>query len=637
MRRYATVIVLAGLLMLVGMSSLTAQSRTLVWKRWDVRIDQVDTTRNRFTVTESYDIDFSGSFRFGSAVIPLTNLENITEVQVFEAGQLLRSSCGGETPATYCAENTTDGLSIIYYFRQPITDSSQQFQISYVVEGALRIYEGGDQLWWTAIPPDHFGFPINNSTITAVMPTGYAPREGIDPVETYGVPASVNVAGTTITATANQPLAGDESFEIRVQYPHNPDARIPGWQPAFDQRRTFEEGAKPLIDLGVIALSILLGLGGLLGIYALWYTRGRDPQIGPMPTYLTEAPTDLRPAVVGSLLDEKADMRDVIAILMDMARRGYVVMEESQTEGLFGLGRKSNFVFKRTDKPLDDVATFEKRLMTSLFATGMERTLESLRNSFYVVVPLLQNDLYAALVEEKLFTTSPQSTRSMWTGLGVLLLVVAGLGLFLAGSASELLTQSLFCLPLAVGTVGFLALIVGQHMPAKTRKGAEDAAKWRAFREYLQNLEKYAEVEEAAQRFDEYLPYAIVFGLDRAWLRRFSQVQSVPVPTWYYPTYLGGPYHGGYAAGTPLHRPPMGGSGLPGELASAPGGAGSLNDMSRNLAGGLENISNGLTNMLDSAARVMTSQPQSSGSGGGWSGGGGFRGGSSGGGSRGFG
>lgn len=400
MRRYAAIIVLSILLYLVALSPLVAQSRSLVWTRWDVRIDNVDTTNNRFIVTESYDIDFSGSFRFGSAVIPVTNLEDITDVQVFEAGQVLRTSCGSEASGTYCAENTSDGLSIVYYFRQPITDDAQSFQIKYTVEGALRIYDGGDQLWWTAVPPDHFGFPINSSTITVVMPAGYAPREGVDPVETYGMPASITVNGTTITATANQPLEGDESFEIRVQYPHNPDARIPGWQSTFDQQRSFEEGTKPLVDLGVIALSLLLGLGGLLGIYALWYTRGRDPQIGPVPTYLTEPPTDLRPAVVGTLLDEKADMRDVIAILIDLARRGYVVMEETQTEGLFGLGRKSNFVFKRTDKPMDDLATYEKRLMSSLFATGMERTLESLRNSFYVVVPLLQNDLYTALVEE---------------------------------------------------------------------------------------------------------------------------------------------------------------------------------------------------------------------------------------------
>ncbi|MEZ4667693.1 MAG: DUF2207 domain-containing protein [Anaerolineae bacterium] len=633
------------LLLFIGNKFTThAQSRTLVWKRWDVQIFDINTTSNRYTVTETYDIDFTGRFSFGSAIIPNLNLEQILGVQVFEDELPLRSNCDGQVAGTFCAQLTSDGLNIVYYFTQPIIDSSGQFKIRYDVMGALRIYDGGDQLWWSAIPAEHFGFPINASTITVSMPSGYAPREGIDPVETYGVPATLRVAGGNIVAVADRVLTGDESFEIRVQYPHDPNARKSEWQSVFDQRRAFSENTKPLIDLGVVALSLLLGLGGILSVYALWYTKGRDPKIGPVPAFLTEPPTDLRPAVVGTLLDEKADLRDVIAILIDLARRGYLVMEENQTEGLFGIGQRSNFVFKRTDKSLDDLVTFEKRLMTSLFATKLERTLESLGNSFYVVVPLLQNDLYKALVEQQLFTTSPQSTRTMWTGISILLLVVAGLCFFAAESFAAELSGSLFCLPIATGIVGFAALFVGRHMPAKTRTGTEVAAKWRAFREYLIHLEKYANVDDVATRFDEYLGYAIVFGIDRIWVRRFSQVRSAQIPPWYFPTYLGGPYHGGYVAGMPLHRPSMGSTMLPGELASARVGGGSLNDMSRGLSGGLENISNGLSTMLESAGRIMTSQPQPSGSSGrwssggrSWSGGGGFRGGGSGGGSRGFG
>ena len=48
-----------------------AQSRYVFWKEWDVLIDNVDVVNNRFDVTESYDIDFSGQFRFGSAVIQI--------------------------------------------------------------------------------------------------------------------------------------------------------------------------------------------------------------------------------------------------------------------------------------------------------------------------------------------------------------------------------------------------------------------------------------------------------------------------------------------------------------------------------------------------------------------------------------
>jgi hypothetical protein len=618
-------------------SPAAAQSKSVFWRQWDVKIDNVDTKNNQFDVTELYNMDFTGTFRFGSAVIPYTNLEDIRNILVSENGSPLRGSCS-QQQGTFCAETDGDNLSITYYFTQPISNGSAQFAIQYTVVGALRSYTGGDQLWWTAIPADHYGFSIGSSTITVQMPPGFAPREGVDPVETYGAPADVSVKGTTITATAKDELGGDDYFEIRVQYPHDPAARVPGWQANFDQQRT----TQPLIDLGLIALSVLLLIGGSMGVYALWYTRGRDPKVGPVPEFLTEPPTDLPPAVVGTLLDERADLRDVISTIVDLAHRGYIVMEETQTEGLFGM-KNSTFTFKRTDKPATDLRPFEARMVNALFSNGrMERTLDSLTNHFYTYIPQLQNDLYKALVDEGLFTTSPQSTRATWSVLGGLLLGAAFLFGFFGYGLTDGISGAVACLPFSVGLVGVLALIVGQHMPAKTRKGAEDAAKWSAFRQYLYNLDKYGSVEEAAQHFDDYLSYAVAFGIDRAWVRRFSQLQSVPVPTWYYPYW----YRRGYVAGTPVRPSGFGGAGgiNPGDLAHA-GGHGGLDDISGGMSRGLESISDGLSNMLNSASRAMTSRPQQTSGGSGrwssggrsWSGGGGGGGGSSGGGSRGFG
>src|SRR5690606_14692906 len=127
------------------------------------------------------------------------------------------------------------------------------------------------------------------------------------------------------------------TFEIRVQYPHAPDGRVAGWQESFDQRRELE----PLINVAVLALGVLIGLGGPLGVFYVWYSRGRDPKVGVVPEYLSELPSDLPPAVVGALIDEKADLRDVLSTLIDLSRRGYVVIEETQTEGFFGLGGRS--------------------------------------------------------------------------------------------------------------------------------------------------------------------------------------------------------------------------------------------------------------------------------------------------------
>jgi|FLYN01.1.fsa_nt_gi uncharacterized membrane protein len=634
----------AALLLILNLTlPAVAQSRSVYWERWDVIIDNVDTAANRFDVAEIYLVNFTGTFRFGSAVIPMENVEDIRNVQVYQNDQPLRESCS-QQPGTFCVQYQGDEVSIRYEFFRPITNSASRFRLEYTVVGGLRVYQDGDQLWWKAIPEEHFGFPIGSSQITVQLPPGFAPREGIDPIETYGAPADIQVNGTTVVAQATEPIGGEGFFEIRVQYPHDPNARVPGWQQMFDERREYEENVQPVVNLGVAAIAFLIALGGPFLVLALWYTRGRDPQIGPVPEYLTEPPTDLPPAVVGTLLDERADLRDVMSTLIDLAHRGYIVMEEERKEGLFGIGSTSTFTFKRTDKPADDLRGFEQRILNNLFAGGrMERTLESLRNSFYTVIPQLQTDLYEELVREGLFTARPSSTRTFWGFVGGLVFVLAIIAFIGAVSLAETISPALLCIPMALGLTGVMALVVGQHMPAKTRKGAEDAAKWNAFREYIRNLDKYGHLEEAAQHFDDYLAYAIAFDVDRSWVRRFSKVENVPIPPWYYPTYLG-PYRRGYVAGSPVSRPI--GRTDAGELARADDGGLSLDDVAGNVSGGLDAVAAGLTTMLNDSARILTSQPQpqSSGSSGRWSSGGrswsggGFRGGgASGGGSRGFG
>ncbi|MCI0350975.1 MAG: DUF2207 domain-containing protein, partial [Acidobacteriales bacterium] len=419
------------------------------------------------------------------------------------------------------------------------------FRLEYTVIGGLRIYVGGDQLWWTAIPEEHFGFPIGSSQITVQLPPGFAPREGVDPIETFGAPADVKVNGTTIAAQATEPIGGEGFFEIRAQYPHDPNAHIPVWQQDFDRQRDYEENVQPVVNLGLAAIAFLIGLGGPFLIFALWYTRGRDPQVGPVPQYLTEPPSNLPPAVVGTLLDERADLRDVMSTIIDLAHRGYLAMEEERKEGMFGIGSTSGFTFKRTDKPATDLRGFEQRIINSVFGSNrMERTLESLRNNFYTAIPQLQAELYEELVREGLFTAKPSSTRMFWGFIGSVILGIAALAFFFGMSLAESLSPALLCIPVALGATGIMAFVVGQHMPAKTRQGAEDTAKWNAFREYIRNLDKYGNLQEAAEHFDDYLAYAIAFDVDRSWVRRFSQVENVPIPPWYFPTYYG-PYRRG--------------------------------------------------------------------------------------------
>lgn len=655
-KRYCALLVIffVGCLAAIDVS---AQSRFVTWERWDVLIDNMDTSSNRFDVTEVYDIFFSNdpsstAFTFGSRVIPLDRLNDITNVQVYEAGQLLNNSCS-DTPGTVCLRNTDEGLSITYRFTEPVFNARQSFRIEYTVTGALRSYDDGDQLWWKAIPEEHFGFPIESSTVVVNTPQDGIPREGIDPYVTYGAPTEIQLCGSVgscpqveslprlidgevdgvaVVAQTTQPLDGNDWLEIRVQYPHNPQMTAAGWQQAFD----FWQGITPIANIISVLVSILVGLGGLLGVVALYYTKGRDPKTSVVPEYLSEPPSDLGPAVIGTLIDEKADLRDVMSTVIDLAHRGYVVIEENRNEGIiFGIGKSTDFVFKRTDKSQDDLHTYEQKVLRRVFGTKLSVELDSLKNKFYKHIPGLQQDLYKELIDNKFFERNPNSTRLVWFAIGFVLSIISTIGM--VGAATTINTlPMLILIPIATGIVGVLVMIVSPFMPAKTRKGALEAARWRAFREYLRNLEKYVAVESAAAQFDKYLPYAIAFGIEKQWIRQFAGIDRVPIPVWYYPTYMGGRYSSGYRAGTPLPTAQASG-GLPGELATASGDF-SLDSMSSGISGGLESISNGLTDMLNSTASTLRSQPSSSGSGGGSFSGGGFSGGGgSGGGSAGFG
>jgi hypothetical protein len=225
------------ILLLLGavlMLPAAAQTREVVWERWDVDIFDVDTTTNAFRVRESYEVRFSGTFRFGTVFIPDDRLTAIEDPAVVQGGNALTPACD-ESPGTFCFERATDGYAMTYYFVGAITDATETFEIEYTVRGALRVYEGGDQIWWVAVPEDKFGFSVASSTITVDLPV--EPRPGIDPVVTYGVAANVVVDGSRVVATATDPIGPDEAFEIRVQYPHNPAAIAPPWQRAFDRQR----------------------------------------------------------------------------------------------------------------------------------------------------------------------------------------------------------------------------------------------------------------------------------------------------------------------------------------------------------------------------------------------------------------
>lgn len=609
-------------------------NRSLVWEHFDVTIDEFDTAANRFRVTESYEIRVErGPFRFGTAEIPMDRLNDINSLEVYENGRALRESCSG-AEGTYCVRSDGSTIAVEYNFASPAgSGDTREIAIVYTVHGALRSYEDGDQLYWVAIPAD-LPFPVLDAQVTVELPAD-APPEIIG---SYPEEWPYEVDGNTITWDAPGRMRSGDWFEVRVQYPHNPAMAEPGWQGTFDLQRNYDENWKPLISVILFALGLLIAIVGVIFVYTRYTKHGRDPEAVVVPEYLSEPPSDERPGAVGVLLDERADTKDIMGTLIDLAQRGYLTIEQKETGGVFGMFQSTEFVFHREDKSEDDLRPFEITLLDSVFGRKETVELSDLRNKFYKKIPAIKEQLYREQVTQGYFKRSPDSTRNRWLAGAFGLIVLAGALFFVGVAVATIVSPFAFMPGFGLGVTGIALAIASQAMPAKTEKGAQDAAKWRAFRRYLQNVDRIGDVKEAADHFDQYMGYAVVFGLEKEWVNKCAPALT-SMPTWYFPTYLGGPWGRGYVPGR-SYGPMMGGGfgsrGLSdADFGSGPGG---LNEMSRSLTDGLNAMSSGMTQMLNDASRAMTSQPSSSGGkSGGWSGGGFSGGGGSGGGSRGFG
>ena len=601
-------------------TSPVAAQKTFYYEAFDVEIQLLED--GDLAVTERQSVVFDGgTFSYGYATIPYRRIDAIRDVRVSEDGQSYSQS-SSEQPYTFSLEDTGDQLVIYWYF--PATQGRHTYTFEYTVEGAIRSEESGHQIYWTAIPSDVPG-DVESSHVTIRLLQGMkigSTLAQINGSDTSEVVQTINEDGDTATFVMNRYFRSGDLLEVGARFSADQLAlRVPEWQLIEEE----EQRITLFSMLGAIAIGIL----GPLGVLVLWYGKGRDPDPGVVPSYLAEPPSPLPAGLMGTLIDEKAQLRDVIAALMDLARRGYVQIKEMERDHLY----------TRTDKSADGLLTHEQKLLQLFFNNRTERPLSSLKDKFYAYLPQIQDAMYSDLVSQGLMRAKPNRVRSFYR-------VLAGLGVILAAVLLFLLPNtppytSLFCLPLALAS-GIIALFIAAGaMPQKTDKGAEARATWQAFRTFLQDVEKYTDVTQKTEIFERFLPYAIAFGMERQWINRFAKIPNTTPPIWYEPfprPYYGYPRYGG-ASG------PIIGGGQQG-AENRPNMGGGLEGMSKGMTQSLEGMSKSLTSMLNSTSTIMRSVPapsssSSGGSRGGRSGGGGFSGGfgggSSGGGSRGFG
>ena len=320
-----------------------AQTKTATQTRRDVDITIQKNCDVQFV--ETWEFRYTGGpFTFATRGVGLDKVEAVTDMSVAESGRAYQASTGGTTPGTFQVYRE-GSQQIIKWYYTPVSNQSRTFAIRYTLRGALRIYDGGDQFWWYVIESNR-GYTINAATITVHLPAQF-PLDKIRAAVTTGRGTPTVRDGQTVFFTASN-LTDGNGIETRVQFPHGVVTTAPpAWQAAADEATAAQaerDKYKPIFNLGFLFGGLVLLLMGSLGVFLLWYTRGRDRPV-PEVVQMSAPPGELPHGVVGTLLDEKADMQDIIATIVDLARRGVMKMTEKETPCFLGIGTNRDFVF----------------------------------------------------------------------------------------------------------------------------------------------------------------------------------------------------------------------------------------------------------------------------------------------------
>lgn len=543
-------------------------------------------------VDEHVTFTFEGNYHYVARDIPTGNTGGITDIEVRDAhGALLPR---GDTPGTFSTFKEGDTLYIQLNF--DLTDTSATWTIHYRAKTVVQFFNENDELRWyvfDAVTP----VPIGAVQVTVKLPGEVPSAQMIQAAQVgYGVEASVTSPASSTMVYRAVGIPPYTNFWIVTGFPKGVVKYV--WT------------AKRLAEFLIPKIGFLLPIATFLSMLIIWRRRGRDEPATVYAKYVSEPPSDLPPGVAGALIDERVDIKEVLATIVDLARRGYLEITDTE-KGKFR--PKVTTIFTRR-KSLEDLEGFEKKVAKALFDAKYPNqvTTTQLKNHFYTHVGSLVDQIYTEVTSRKLFYDNPKKARSRWYKYGLLLAAVLG-GLTVIMIMAELSGWGWFMIGSIVSVI--TVWIFAPHMPQRTARGAQEQRGWEAFRNYLRDLTRFQDMETARESFEKYLPYAIAFGVEKEWVRRFEGL-TVPPPDWYHPPVI-------------LHGPSIGGG-----WGQHPGGSlGDGFDPGRGLSGApggglsLDTISAGLFRSLGNMSSVLTSSPGSSGSGSGAFGGGGSSGG----------
>lgn len=504
-----------------------AEAKDYVWTY--VRLDLHLERDGSLWVEETRSLRFWGNFHYAYIEIRKEKLAGIGQVSVWEEGQTYREDYSG-APGTFYLQEETDSTTIRWNFNY--SDVERTFHIRYHLQAAAQLgtvsfFSDYDQLYYKAIGAEHER-PMQLAEVFVHIPSGaekdalklwgYGPQPGSGKVEILD-------GQTAFLAAA--PLYEDVGIEVRLLFPiglvrqpegvsRSSSSILEIVQQEQAEAEAVLRRAHLLKDIEYI-LALLLAVFIPILMFFLWWYKGRELKLPPATAMISGPPSSLAPAGVEVLWYQRASKKGLVATLLDLAHRGYLKMEQQERD----------YRLTMLKNPGEELKPFEYALLALIFADRSQyTTLSSLSRRLPAFFSSLERRVWAYLKPFRFFEGDPARIRKTYSTLGILFLAAGSLlfGFF-----------EVFVLGTSMIWAAFFIIGFGMVMPKRTMTGARETAAWQAFKHYMQELMKRPALKDATNIFSEYLPYAVVFGLEKAWLDSFAGRAEFSIPIWWVP------------------------------------------------------------------------------------------------------
>src|SRR3989344_2847236 len=552
---------------------------------------QKDTT---LLITETISVNFP-DYRHGIyRVIPITY--SVRGKTLNSRLKVLRITDGEGKSVHY--EKSRRGQSVSLKIGDPdITLTGlQTYVITYTVDRVIQRYETHDEVYWNITGSE---WDTDILKASAVVRSSFAEIKRSEcfggPIGTTSKECRAESSEKESSFSATTQLGYGQDFTVVVALDKNSELIFPG---------RFE--TLLLISADNWGYPISLIPFGIM-IY-FWFKKGRDKRFLADTVYykpkdakettvspfarkflpMVYHPIDgFTPSQIGTIVDEKVDIHDIVAEIVELARLGFLRIEKIEKDKL--IGKETDYAIYKLEKDVAKLNEYQLYLLDKLFdkdytsasIKGIEQLfkdndrrlkdllklttnenivlISSLKNKFYAHLEEFRKELYKSLGNEKIFDGKVDQVRGKWIAIFVGLDAVVAILLFNFVN----ITANFF--PLIIfGLLSVPSFFFAYAMPRKTAWGYSLYQQIRGLAYYLKKGKWRHEIAEKHLFFEEMIPLAISLEvIDK--LAKDMQDLGVKPPS----------YFAGTATGTLYSDLSTFESRASTNLVSAPGGKGS--------------------------------------------------------------